>query len=77
MRKPTIPEVLPLVVALYERCGAGCCLHVIIDDGNDEQVFADHCARDACDECKPLADLVVRMSDRQRRKLYNAHVQDF
>lgn len=31
--RPTVPDVLPLVRAIYERHCAGCCLHIVTDDG--------------------------------------------
>lgn len=34
MRRPTVPEVLPLVRAFLERHPAGGSLHIALDDGN-------------------------------------------
>lgn len=41
--KPTVPEVLPAVRALYARKGGsvGCCLHIVLDDPN----YDDDCVR--------------------------------
>lgn len=71
--KPTVPDVLPLVKALYKRNSAGCCLHVLLDDGNVGDSTAAYClqyARDAGHhDCEELASKVVLMSATQRRKL--------
>lgn len=73
--RPTVPEVLPLVRALYERPagGAGCCLHVLLDDGNVGDSTAQFCAeyarREGHADCMELAALLVQMSPTQRRKL--------
>lgn len=72
--KPTIPEVLPLVKKLYERHSAGCCLHVVLDDGNVEIDFVefslDVAKRNLHEECKQLAELLMSMSITQRRRIY-------
>lgn len=39
--RPTVPEVLPLARVVYARHCAGCCAHVILDDYNAEQIWAD------------------------------------
>lgn len=75
-RKPTVPEVLPLVQALYSRSSVGCCLHVVLDDGNVEDVFVRHCLefarQEGCGECERLAGLLTQMSRTQRTKLYRS-----
>lgn len=71
--KPTVPEVLPLVKALYKRNGVGCCLHVMLDDGNvsdSTAAFCLQCARDAGHhDCEELASKLRIMSPTQRKKL--------
>lgn len=75
--KPTVPEVLPFVRALYRRSAVGCCWHVVLDDRNVEDFFVDVTARDvlsgangcAAEECRELARVLPRMSCTQRRKL--------
>lgn len=75
--KPTVPEVLPLVRDLYARPngGAGCCLHIVIDDGNVDDDSVAHClslARlDGHADCERLAKLLALMSKTQRQKLYS------
>ena len=76
--RPTVPEVLPLVRALYRRHGAGCCWHVVLDDGNAERATVAWCAAQLetqpCEagptsECHALAKLLPLMSPTQVRKL--------
>ena len=73
--KPSITHVMPLVKALYERWegGVGCCLHVLLDDGNVEDCFArssiDRAIERGHVDCERLARLIYRMSWTQRRVL--------
>mgnify|MGYP001590620201 FL=1 len=73
--KPTVPEVLPLVRAVYARHCAGCCLHIMTDDGNCEQSNADFCLQAAREgghpDCLAAAEMLARMSLTQRRKVYH------
>ena len=76
-KKPTVPEVIPLVKAWYAKPGNACggIFHVILDDGNHEQ----HWAAKALEEARAsededaihLAALLAAMSPTQRRKLSN------
>lgn len=72
--KPTVPEVLPLVIALYERNCVGCCLHILLDDGNVKDSHALWCLEYAKeqkhDDCILLAEKICQMSITQRMKLY-------
>lgn len=74
-RKPTVPEVPPLVVAYYAKSGhgAGGNLHIVLDDENvdDGQVqFCLDLARRVGDaDGVQLAELLLRMSKTQRLKL--------
>lgn len=71
--KPTVPEVAPAVRALYVRHGAGCCLHIVLDDGNVEDHSVDFCIKYAQEEqhleCEKLARTLRMMSRTQRLKL--------
>jgi len=75
MTRPTVPDVLPLVRRLYERHSAGCCWHVVLDDGNVGDGIVAETAADArahpcgAAECLELATLLPQMSTTQRRKL--------
>lgn len=70
MIKPTIPEVFPLVKQLYDSDSAGCCLHIVLDDGNVEDHSVQCCIDNAKhDFCRDLAIILMKMSKTQRLKL--------
>lgn len=75
--RPKVPDVLPIVRAIYERHCAGCCLHVITDDCNTEQEFADHVLDFARErghaDCIRAAEMLVQMTATQRREVYKRH----
>jgi hypothetical protein len=67
--------------AAYERIRAfmrqhpaGCCLHIVLDDGNLENGFVDYCLEYATtnghEECMAVAKIVQRMSKTQRKKAW-------
>jgi hypothetical protein len=72
--RPTVPDVLPIVKAIYERHCAGCCLHIVTDDGNAEQECAEFCltyARDqGHEDCIQAAEMLVQMTETQRFEVY-------
>lgn len=75
-KKPTVPEVLPIVNAIYARHPGGCCWHIVLDDGNTEAFSVQWVIREwlplnwcGHEECKQLAELLPRMSVTQRDKL--------
>lgn len=78
-RKPTIPEVMPLVRELYAtpQGTCGCCLHIVLDDGNIEDDHVRFCVDWAVKhdhpKCAELARVLLRMSKTQRKKLYRTH----
>lgn len=79
MTKPTVPEVLPLVQALYRgetactKGGVGGHLHVVLDDGNvdDGNVAGSiiYAREEGCTSCIELGELLLCMSKTQRSKL--------
>jgi hypothetical protein len=73
VRMPNVPEVLPLVKALYKKNPVGCCLHIVLDDGNIHNDDVDFCIDWAIKqdhpECLKLAYLLRNMSRTQRNKL--------
>jgi hypothetical protein len=75
--KPTVPDVLPLVNAVYARHCAGCCLHILTDDGNVDNDHAAFCLTSAQErghaDCLAAAEMLVQMSRTQRRKVYRTH----
>lgn len=68
--RPTVPDVLPLVAALYEKSGVGCCLHIAVDDYNVDDASVDFCIEGARRQghldCLALALLLRTMSRTQR-----------
>lgn len=76
--KPSVRDVLPLVLSYYSRPGngAGGLLHIVLDDGNVDDDDVQYCYGRACEEedheAITLADLMLRMSKSQRLRLYRA-----
>jgi hypothetical protein len=71
--RPTTDRVIPLARALYARHGAGCCLHLVLDDGNYGDDIVESCERGAAAaghaDCLELAGLLRQMSKTQRGKV--------
>lgn len=77
MKKLTTLEVDRLVNLLYEKNAMGCCLHIVLDDGNVEDSSVEFCIKEALeqkhDDCYALALILLTMTSTQRTKLYNNH----
>lgn len=74
MKPASWRDALPLARAVYDRHCVGCCAHIILDDGNYEQAHADWCLETVDtthSDCVALCEMLARMSDTQRLKLYN------
>jgi len=73
LKKYTVPEVAPLVKQLYRTRAAGCCLHIVLDDGNVEDGSVKYCINYAKEQghndCDVLANILLSMSKTQRKKL--------
>jgi hypothetical protein len=71
--KPTVPELLPLVAAIYSRSVVGCCLHIVLDDENIRDSDVKFCLERAKerghDDCLQAATLLLRMSKTQRKRI--------
>lgn len=78
--RPKVPDVAPIVQALYRRHPCGCCWHAVLDDGNHNSVswcVAYIASNGGCQdsdhpgatECLELAALLPRMTKTQLRKL--------
>lgn len=78
--KPTVPEIVPLAKAIYARPGGvvGCCLHIVLDDGNYEDGSVQYCLDQAIGfdhkDCVELARKLLLMSKTQRRKVANSRL---
>jgi hypothetical protein len=71
--RPTVPEALPLTRAIYRRSSVGCCLHIVLDDGNVETAHVASCLDYAREnghaDCIAAAEALLRMTVTQRRKI--------
>lgn len=78
-RKPTVPEVRPLIerYGSMPGNGVGGSLHIVLDDDNLSDDNVDSCRQHAAQkgdyEGEGLAILLLRMSRTQRSKLSGAH----
>jgi hypothetical protein len=76
--KLTVPEVLPRVRAIYSKPegGVGCCLHLVLDDGNTNDSSVEFCIGIAEErghaDCVVLGRMLRSMSKTQRAKLGRA-----
>lgn len=72
--RPTVPEVMPFVRSIYQRNGVGCCLHIVIDDGNVGDQSVQFCLEQAQaaghEDCIAAAEMLLAMSKTQRSKVY-------
>lgn len=73
--RPTVSMALPLVRAVYSQPwgGVGCCLHVVLDDGNYEDSIVAFCYETAVKaehrKCIDAASMLLKMSKTQRAKV--------
>ena len=62
---------------IYSRHAAGCCWHVVLDDGNIETHLVEYtiahdvpsCPDSSPKDCANIGPLILKMSPTQRRKL--------
>lgn len=68
--KAMIPVVEVLTRLIYEHHGAGCCMHIVTDDGNLEDVHVQHCLKSAYlsdhFHCMSLAALLLTIPEDMR-----------
>lgn len=73
MRKPTLPEVLPLAQRVYDRSVVGCCAHIVLDDDNVADHHVKFCLDQAIseghDDCRRLCEALMACSRTQRLRL--------
>lgn len=71
--KPSVDTVLPTAQAIYDRSCTGCCLHIVLDDGNVKdshvQFCIDYAIEKGHEDCEALARQLLLMSRTQRLKL--------
>lgn len=70
---PTINDVVALVKVVYQRHAAGCCLHILTDDGNIERADVNFVVGYALghghSDCQAAAQAIAQLSRTQRHKL--------
>lgn len=74
--KPVLNDVMPIVRSLFDWHAAGCCWHVVLDDGNLSDYFVDQCCKGVDprhEYCVALARVLPLMSKTQRKLLYLRH----
>jgi len=71
MKRLTVPQLRLLCQPLKDQCG--CCLHVVLDDGNVKDADVEFCVQWAKEKQHPYCELValclLTMSKTQRTKL--------
>lgn len=69
----TVPEALPFMQAVYDRHATGCCLHIVLDDGNIKNSHVEFCIKNALEQghsdCLRAACILMLCSSTQRIKL--------
>lgn len=67
--RPKVPDLAPLIAAIYRRPngGAGCCLHVVTDDGNWEcaAFCLDYAWEHGHPDCIAAAEMMAQMTESQ------------
>ncbi len=78
--RPTVPDVLPLVRAIYQRHCAGCCLHIVTDDDNCEEEWMPFVLETARTrehpDCLAAAEMLAQMTPAQRHEVYKRHARE-
>jgi hypothetical protein len=67
------PRIKRRVTQLFNRSGAGCCLHIVVEDGNLRDDHVDFCIKEATDhrhsECEALARDIRALTEEQRKEV--------
>ena len=67
-------KAIRLAEEIYGTHSAGCCLHIVLDDGNVLDEHVEHCLQYAkennCETCIELAEILVNSSKVFRRLLF-------
>lgn len=71
--RPTIAAAMTMKRGIYARSAVGCCLHIVLDDGNIADGDIRSCIREALDKdcvpCLELAHVLLAMSRTQRSEV--------
>lgn len=68
-----IDKATPLFKSIYRRHSAGCCLHVIIDDGNWDCVYDPDSPDIKHDDCRALAAILQEIPLENKWRLTVRH----
>ena len=73
-------DVLPLARAIYHEHAAGCCAHIVLDDGNLEDKHVGwslvHAIQKKHPICIAALTSIAALSEEERQQLYN-HYDDY
>lgn len=73
--KEKISEAIKLKKELYRKHPLGCCLHIVLDDGNLEDDDVRHCIGYALNRehsgCLYLAELLLELNEEERDIVYD------
>jgi hypothetical protein len=59
--RPKVPDLVPLIKAVYEDHCAGCCLHIVTDDGNYGPSNIEYVLNRALRESHPICIEAAKM----------------
>lgn len=68
MSAAKLAAAVSMIESIYRRHAAGCCLHVVLDDGNYGCVQWCLDQPEICAECRECANVLLTMSKTQIRK---------
>jgi len=65
--RPKVPDLVPLIAAVYASHRAGCCLHVVTDDDNwgSAEFALGEARRNGHPACIAAAEMMVQMTESQ------------
>jgi hypothetical protein len=70
-------RVIELLQRIYQRHAAGCCLHIVTDDGNIETEHVewsrDYARKQGHVDCVEAAELLLQMSEEDRKNIYHRY----
>lgn len=75
--EPSFDALIARISAIYAGHGAGCCLHIVTDDGNVEADSVRYCLAQAKKrqhpECVKVANMLLALKEPQREAIYERY----